>query len=175
MLKHRSRGLTLLEALIAIVVATILALVGIPAVRGMVTGNHLDAAALQTAAVLRYARAQALGSGVPIGVCAERIWPACAQARAAANAASDAWVIFRDRDGDHAFGDVDEILKVREWPALRLSIASSRSQPIYFDALGAAGSNTTLTICGEMDTQGRNVILANSGRTRSVRNTCEVN
>lgn len=139
----------------------------------MVTDNQLDAAALQTAGVLRYARAQALGSGVPVGICAAPIWAECAEASAGSVAPNDAWVIFLDRNGDNTFNEQDQILKVREWPSLNLAVSSSRSRPIFFDALGAAGSNTTLTICMDARTEGRNVILSNSGRTRSVKSTCE--
>lgn len=169
---RRQLGLTLLEALIALVISAVLMLLGIPTLRGMMTVNQLDAAALQTAGVLRYARMQALHSGFSVGVCSPRVWSKCAERGPAANQDPDAWIIFLDRDGDRTLSAPDEILKQRQWPNPALSIRSSRDQPVFFNPLGSAGSNTTLVMCFGATMSGRTLILANSGRLRTIESAC---
>lgn len=161
-------GLTLLELLVTVVILTVLLTLGLPAMSRLLQDNYLNSAVLQTKGVLQLARARALQSGQAVGVCSSQLWPICS----AVASSGDAWTAFLDYDGDRQPSPTDEIIKVREWPSGALTVRSSRKQPIFFDPLGAAGSNTTLRFCLADGTKGYKLVLANSGRVRTVPIDC---
>lgn len=104
---RRSGGFTIVEIMVVLVIAGILATMAVPGMRSLARTQTRSAVLNELTGGLRFARAAAARGGRPTVLCASTDGSSCNE-RARANFA-DGWIVFRDanRDGLKDADDVD--------------------------------------------------------------------
>lgn len=161
----RSRGITLLESLIALLIVAVLFVVAAPVVAGVIEKTRMAAVRVSLTESVLLAHRSAIASGARSVLCPTN--------RDATNCVEGSdwtggWLAFIDRDGDRAF-DADDTL-LHRYPPLpgRLHLHSTSGRPrIVFHAEGDnAGSNLTFTLCGR-HAKPLSLVLSNFSRMRA--------
>ncbi len=162
--RHAQHGFTLAELLITLAIAGVLAMVGAPAM-GNLLARTRDAGS-QSAVVntLRHARSAAIMRNARVLVCPSRNGRQC-------NPGDDwqhGWLVAKDADHDGQ-PDADAPLIIAQSPmplGTRVITSAGRGQLAFHPNGGAGGSNASFTICHANAREGKEVIVANSGRVR---------
>lgn len=102
----RQAGFTLVEILITLVIAGIIASVAVPSFRDLIVHNRMSAQANELVASVSLARTAALETGSGGGVCA-----ANAGQTGCGGSWANGWVVWADNNGNGSF-DADEVLAV---------------------------------------------------------------
>ena len=164
-MRNHPRGFTLIEAMIAMLVATILLALAVPAWSTAASAVHNGAARSALASsVLDAIRHSAL-VGVEVVLCADN---GAAQCSGSVDW-SDGWVAFVDMNGNRARDEAETVLQ--QSPALqgrvRLRSSPGRTRLVFQPGGGNAGSNVTFTLCDARGTASAStLVLANDGRLR---------
>lgn len=159
-----ARGFTLTELMIALAIAGILAMIGAPAMGGLLARTRDSGIENAIAASLRGARNAAVMRNARVLVC-----PSPEGHRCGSNANWQyGWIIAQDADHDGQPDAGRSVLDVQSaLPAGTRVVTSAGRTRIAFQPSGSAGgSNVTFTICHARERDGRAVIVANSGRVR---------
>ena len=159
-----AHGFTLTELMIALAIAGILAMIGAPAMGGLLARTENAGIESSIAQGLRSARTTAVMHNARVLVCPSPNGRQC-------GSGSDwqqGWIIAQDADHDGQPDAGKPILDVQTaMPAGTRVITSAGRRRIDFQPSGSAGgSNVTFTICHAREHGGRAVIVANSGRVR---------
>ena len=110
-MKKRTRGFTLLELMVVVVIAGLLLGLGVPAMGDFIRNSRMTSAANDVMAALHYARSEAIKRRVPVTVCtssnALNATPSCANSNLLSG-----WIVFVDNNGNGqwdntSFDDVD--------------------------------------------------------------------
>ncbi|MHB8472028.1 MAG: GspH/FimT family pseudopilin [Gammaproteobacteria bacterium] len=161
----RSRGLTLLELLITLTIAVIIATVAIPALHTLIMSNRMSTQLSEWLTALQAARSHAISHQQHVVICPSADQNACVSSTVWQNG----WITFADRNLNQQHDRDESLSRVNNTTLTDMSIMSSNGrQRIAFQADGSAGgSNTTLTFC---DARGaahaRAIIIAVNGRPR---------
>lgn len=123
-MKSRSKGFTLLELLLVLVVTAVLAALATPSFRGLWVKRAVQAAADALVTDLRYARSEAIKRAVQVSVCQSGNGTACAPGAVWA----EGWIVFVDRNEKGFVDPGDEVLRVQSRPPGLQSIASNNPQ-----------------------------------------------
>lgn len=99
-----SRGFTLVELMIVVVVAAILLAVAVPSFRTLVVRNNVESLQTAMARALNTARSEAASRNVRVVMCASTDGKACATGSEATF--SGGWIVFEDRNNN---GEVDGV------------------------------------------------------------------
>jgi prepilin-type N-terminal cleavage/methylation domain-containing protein len=90
------RGITLVELLVVVAVAAILAAIGIPAYQGLLAQNRVSAAANNLLAAMQQARSEAVRYSRTASVCPRATDATCADA-SGSNPWNNGWLVLADR------------------------------------------------------------------------------
>ena len=166
---HRSRGFSLIEAVIALAVASVLIGAAVPTWTGAVEATHAAAAKSALLASMTRSISHAAIAGTEVVLC-----PGDANGCRDIPDWSAGWIAYADLDGDRAH-DRNETLLHAE-PALpgkvRLRTTFGRRRLVFQPSGGNAGSNVTFTLCdGRGAGKAVTLVLANDGRLRAGRPT----
>jgi len=171
-------GFTLIELLVVLVVASIVAMIGIPAYRNIVADSRITSTANELISSLILARSEAIKRAAFVTVCRSADGQTCGGDNVSWE---QGWIVFSNVSGATAstVDQGDEI--IRTFPAtpgaLTISPVAPVSGFITFRPAGTAGTTAqnitgTLTLC---DFRGaasaRAVIIMSSGRVRISRDT----
>lgn len=117
-----SIGVTLIELLLVLVIASILIAMGMPAFQKFASKNRIVEAGNTLVGHLNYTRNEAISRAVEVSICASADGMTCANSMAW----ETGWIVFTDEDGGGTIGDLDpgdEILRAYQNDEGRLSIA----------------------------------------------------
>lgn len=159
-----TRGFTLVELLITLAIAGLLAMLGAPAMANLLA--HTQDASTEAAITrsLRHARTAAIMDNARVLVCPSNDGQHCHHG----DEWQHGWIIARDADHDGQ-PDAKTGVMIRQ-PAMRAGtrVITSVGRPaIVFHPDGnAAGSNARFTVCHARDRAGRSVVVSNTGRVR---------
>lgn len=104
------RGFTLVEIMITLAVAAILAAMAVPAMQQVMAARATDSAAEDLVASLRLARSEALKRGYPVSVCASVDGASCAGSNVQWKAG---WLVFTDDNRDGVLNGSEKAIRVR--------------------------------------------------------------
>lgn len=161
---HAQRGFTLTELLVTLAIASILAMIGAPAMGSLLARTQDASAEASIANGLRHARTAAVTHNARVLVCPSQDGHHCLSGYAWQHG----WIVARDADHDGQPDAGEQIMATQAaMPAGTRMITSEGRSRITFQPSGSAGgSNVTFTICHAHEHNGRSVIVANSGRVR---------
>ncbi len=177
--KRRSSGFTLIEALITISIASILASIAIPSFTKMIESNRISAASNDFLSALMYARSEAAKRSMSVSVCTSNDGASC---NSSLNDYAAGWIIFTDcddsgtlnlaattcdLDGDGT-NDSDLLLRVQQ-PLSNLSItatATSANDFFTYRFSGRPVSFMSFNIGPDASTTKKKIAVARTGRVK---------
>jgi type IV fimbrial biogenesis protein FimT len=169
---RRSRGFTLLEMLVTLVVAMVLLSIAVPSFSRMIDSVKLSSATDVFVANLHLARGEAIKRNSRVALCKSGDGVTCASG----GGWEQGWIVFHDADNDGLRGGSETIIR-RELPlspSVRLSGNQNVARYVSFAPSGAtllvggAFQAGTLTVCrNSLDPgEARQIILNAVGRPR---------
>lgn len=161
------RGFTLTELMLVLCLLALLLAAGMPSLRTLMAKTQLASANNALVLGLQRARSEAVASGRNVVLCPSSDGLRCAPA----SDWSNGWLLYRDNNSNARFDPVEPLLLTQMLDARLVSVRStSGRRTITYRSLGEApGANVTFVICSrQRPDQGRQVIVANSGRVRTL-------
>lgn len=159
------RGFTLVELMVTLAVAAILATLAVPAMQNFIAARTVQAQADELASALRLARSEALKRGVEVSVCAAKATDA--SACAGSSAWINGWVVFADRDHDGTVDkDDDTVIRVQSKAGGGLKEISATASVVVFRRNGLLLSGDTPLVLKP------NFASTSSGYSAAVRSVC---
>lgn len=164
----QSRGFTLIEMMIALVVLAVLIVVSAPAFRELIQNNRMLSDVYAMRAALNSARSEALAQRTNVSFCRSDDGEACG------GNWNEGYIAFTDSDADGVVDDPndpdgDQIFVARLLDSDSLTITYSNGNRVQFDSRGySRGFQGTFTVCdyrGAADASG--VIVTAGGVVRS--------
>ena len=158
-------GFTLIEALVALTIATILLGLAVPALSSASEAVHNGSAQAALASSILGAVTHSASTGAEVVLC-----PGDATGCRSTIDWSRGWVAFADIDGDRQRDPADTLLKQVDGLGgdVHLRSTPGRTRLVFQPNGGNAGSNVTFTLCdGRGIEKAATLVLANSGRLRS--------
>ena len=171
--RHVPRGLSSVETLVVIVIATSLAAIAFPSFSQLIAQYRLNAGSNALMSAFIMARQSAIEKNQVIGICAGNTEAGCHS-----DWSRGEWIVFTDRDRNGKSDEVDDVIQSGSaTPDHRIRILPNRpmKQPVLFQPIGHAEQASgafaagTLRLCIEASTvtQGVDLILSKSGHLRS--------
>ena len=140
----RSRGFTLVELMVALVVALVFLSLAIPSMGWFVNNNRVAGLANDFTKSVTVARSESLKRGVPVSICSSTDQATCA----GSTDWSTGWIVFTDNSGTAGtLDDTDALIYIQD--ALRGSVSFSTTvNSVRYNATGslATASNITFSL-----------------------------
>ncbi|HED35647.1 MAG TPA: type II secretion system protein GspH [Gammaproteobacteria bacterium] len=188
----RMAGFTLMELMIVLAMAGIIAAIGIPSFSSMITTNQLADITNELTLALKRARAEAIASGRDVIVCSSINSSGCSQA---AGNWSKGWVVMVDRNQNGSFlesepnelfwvktidADTSTKIKITPGPFTTPDLPNDFSKEVRFSYTGELKAGTTggFQICSGVTGSGfprREITVSVAGQTHFEKNTTATN
>ncbi|MBB3813758.1 type IV fimbrial biogenesis protein FimT [Xanthomonas arboricola] len=164
-----AKGYTAVQLLIVMAIIGIMAAIGLPSFRALIDWQRAQARVHLLTAHLAMARSMAITHRLPVSICPSSDGTSCRSG----SDWSQGWILFKDplRSGQPA--DVGSVLQVQQYAAsdnIRITGTIGRSLVRFLPNGRNSGTNITISLCRRVHRLA-DVIVNNSGRTRSVRYT----
>ena len=156
------QGFSLIEQIMVLVIAAILAGIGAPPLRQLLSHNELQVAQSDFIRALRQARLTAITSGRRTLFC-----PSPDGRHCSGNTRwQQGWLLGHDRNGDHQPDGNPEWTGGAYSSALNITSSRGRHEVRFQPNGSASGSNLTLLFCDSGSSTALSVVVSNSGRIR---------
>jgi type IV fimbrial biogenesis protein FimT len=162
----RSRGVTLLELLVALSIAAILVALAAPSFGSFRRAAGVGTTTSELLSALHFARSTAALEGLPVTLCLSRDEGSCVDS---ASAAGTGWLVFAQPDASVASSATvsSPILRSFQLPG-DISVHGSRAAVTFWPATRAS-TTSTFDVCDVSGrTRGRAVVVSQTGRPRVV-------
>lgn len=160
------RGVTLVEQILVLAVAAVLACIGLPSLRRLATGHELRLAQVELIAVLEHARALAVQVGQVALACPTHDGERCSDE---ADWGGD-WLVGLRGERPGQLQGAPSLRRGNPSRQLRIRSAQGRRSVQFQPDGSAGGSNVTLLICRrDGDDRALSVKVSNAGRVRGDR------
>lgn len=167
---HSHAGFTLIEVLVVLALAAILAVLAAPSFNRLIASTRLSAQTTEMLSALQYVRSEALKRNLNVSICHSAApadaAPTCS---AAANGWASGWLVFTDGGTAGELDGTDQLLRVGQpATAMTFDVPPRYNHWLGFSSTGrprAAGAgNGTISICnGELR---RQLVISRAGRIR---------
>jgi type IV fimbrial biogenesis protein FimT len=117
-LKTSQQGFTLVELIITVAIASILAFMAAPSMKEGLVNSKTKELSLEFVAALNLAQSEAIKRGIQVTML---------PASTSANQWQTGWTIFEDKDGDGALDSGEEVIQLYDMPNTGLSLVSKDS------------------------------------------------
>lgn len=155
------RGVTLVELMVTLAVAAILATVAAPAMQSFLAVRASAGAADQLTQALRLARSESLKRLAPVTICATSD-PNAAEPDCGGDSWKAGWLVFVDTDRDATVGAKEVVLKVGSAPASVGSVVEANDgTSVTFEANGLAGNAMAFTVTPNISDTSSSAYTAN--------------
>lgn len=164
-------GFTLVELVIAMVVAAILLAIAIPSFDRLIRNNRMASAVNGLAGAVHLARMEAVRRNKRVTVCKGSANNGCANS----NGWEQGWIVFEDSNGDANYDSGEDLLREHESLPSNLAVTGNTNVADYisFVATGRAQLTSgafqsgTIKVCDDRSGNfGRELTLIGSGRLR---------
>ena len=158
-------GFTLIEVVTALTVASVLAMVALPAFSGVLARSRAAEARTALAATLLDAVRHAGNSGSEVVLCPSRDASTCDDSWDW----SQGWVAFADPDRNRVRGASEAVVHAERAlsPRTRLISTPGRRRMVFQPSGGNAGSNITFTLCDRRNAvEPISLVISNAGHLR---------
>jgi type IV fimbrial biogenesis protein FimT len=161
----RERGVTLLEAMVVVSIAAILAVLAVPGMLELIWDARQEASAMDMYLHLNYARSESIRRGYRVAVCPSRDGASCLGAAIW----ESGWIVFADLNSNGIVDGAETILRAHGKLDEGSTMRGSRQRITYQSTGFSPGYNDTLKLC---DVRGaaraRSVVINMVGRVRVV-------
>lgn len=172
----KNTGVTLVESLVVLAVASILLAIAVPGYAYLVGTSRLAAATNDFVTALHLARSEAVKRGMRVTVCKTRDALAAAPSCDAGAAWEQGWLVFVD-GGTRGVLDASDILLRAQGRVTGVIYTPPHNYRRYISYLPSGASqgsgnlaNGTLSLCATGSR--RDIVINNAGRLRLVTGTC---
>jgi type IV fimbrial biogenesis protein FimT len=147
----RGHGFSLVELMVALAVAAILAAIAIPAFDSFILSNRLSSYSSAFSASARVARSEAMKRNLPVTLCKSSNGTSCS----ASGGWEQGWIVLSGTT----------VIKAQQATAAGYLLSSSTNS-LTFQPSGLGATQTTLTVCraSPLGTQERQVTVSATGR-----------
>lgn len=165
-------GFTLVELMVTLAVAVILAVVGVPSMRDFVMNGRISTHANEFVTSIQLARSVAIRQQRNAQICASTTWNNATPTCTGGTDWSAGWVVWVDQDRDSTL-DAGETLRVTGPFDGAVTFTSAASTLFTYDATGLVNAGDTLTLCDSRSGEtGRSIAITASGRVNLSRVVC---
>jgi type IV fimbrial biogenesis protein FimT len=164
-MSQRMRGFTLIEAVIALAVMSLLVCTAVPAWTGALESAHASSTRADLLATLTRSITHAALAGSEVVLC-----PGDSGGCRDTNDWSAGWIAYADIDGNRQRSPTETLLQAEPPLPGKVHLRSTvgRTRLVFQPNGGNAGSNVTFTLCdGRGPAQATTLVLANDGRLRA--------
>jgi len=162
----QTRGLTLIELMIALTIISIMVGIGIPGYQSVVNSNRLTTSINQLRGALALTRSEAVHRNQHVAICHSSDGIQCSRR----GNWSDGWIIFIDKDRNRFIDETEEIIHVYQTLNKSISInyrAFGSKHYVAYRPSGFTLTNGTFTVCSPLnESLKKALILTKSGRVR---------
>lgn len=157
-----SRGFTLLELMITIAVAAIVAGIAVPSFQSLIENNRVQTQANTFFTSLIAARSEAVKRNHPVVLCKSADGASCTTG----NNWEQGWLSFADADADSVLDTGEDILQsYPSAPAITIRAVNGADDLLAYLSDGTVAAAETFNICTDSDTtRGRQIIITVTGR-----------
>lgn len=140
---QRISGFTLIELMIVLAVAGILATIGVPAMQHMIASNRLTIETNDLITDLNLTRSEAIRSGQPATLCKSSSGKNC-ESKAEWH---QGWIVFRDNNGNHLLDNNETIVRRHGALTQNTTLKLNAKHFVLFEADGQPnGQNGTFAL-----------------------------
>ena len=163
-MRKQSKGVTAMDLLVTMTMATILMVIGVPGLQEYGMNQQIKSALSLLHSDLKLARNDAISLNARTVAC-----PGDAKTGCAGHSQwNQGWLVFADLNDDRQWQNEEPLLREAiEFDGLSISSPESRSLIRFFPGGTAPGSNTSIVFCDRRGFEkGQKIVLSNSGRMR---------
>ncbi|MFO1433639.1 MAG: GspH/FimT family pseudopilin [Candidatus Competibacteraceae bacterium] len=158
-----AKGFTLIEMMITVAIAAILLTVAVPGFQAFIANNRLSTQANTFISSLQLARSEAIKRNLSVTVCQSGDGQSCNTT----NGFEQGWIVFVDPDNSNTRDTGEAIILANQGLPQGMSLTGGRTAISYrADGTVAPLNNTTLHLCHQGNTNGRDIVINVTGRIR---------
>ncbi|MEQ1739632.1 MAG: GspH/FimT family pseudopilin [Methyloglobulus sp.] len=166
----RQHGFTLMELMVTLSVASVLAFIAIPSFTEIISNNRVTAQVNQFVSTLNFMRSEAVKQGVRISMCKTSDGMTCV-ADGAGSDWTQGWIVFTNQNNNKVYNGGDEIiLKVQEAIKGELTITGNTNVDDIISYLpgGQVQNSGAITVCDDrrVGETGKRIVINSVGRSR---------
>ncbi len=162
-MKKTQRGLSLIELMIVLAAAAVIATIAVPSMGAFVQESRVTSMSNHLVANLRYARHEAVFRRANVVACPGDEQAGCT----GSNRWDQGWIVFIDANDSRQPDRPEDILRVVAPDERMLMHSAGRNRVRFQPHGGAYGTNLTIRVCDTSQlAQPRAVIVSNPGRVR---------
>ena len=163
--RNSKQGFTLVELVIGVAVAMILASIAAPNLQRIIQNNKMTALHNELLAVLSFKRSTAITRGTWINFCKSN--PKSTGCDLSKDSCDSGWIVFSDKNSNGIVDVGEKIIGLKKDMPDTIRMTSSRQRILYNSEGYAIGFTGKFTFCDSRgDSAKKGLVMSNSGRVR---------